>query len=41
MIRAIASDVNGSMSTRNIGDFDGSGVALINPWTGQGKGKKA
>jgi hypothetical protein len=31
MICAIASDVKASISTRNIGDFDGCGVVLINP----------
>ena len=37
MICAIASDVKASISTRNIGGFDGCGVVLVNPWTGQGK----
>ena len=34
MIAAIAASHDASVVTRNVGDFDDCGVAVINPWDG-------
>lgn len=35
MIAAIALSRNAAVVTRNVGDFDGCGVAVVNPWEEQ------
>ncbi len=34
MIAAIARSIGASVATRNVGDFEGCGIEVVNPWEG-------